>query len=226
MVIGISGKMGAGKDEVARIINEALPHCEVKRFADALKDIVCLILGCTREELENREFKESILGPEWDCYKVTSQDPLQSNKLFLTQAEAKKYMEAHKISGALERFSITPRSMMQLLGTEGGRGSVHPNIWVNALFANYGKETKVDPLWVIPDLRFPNEALRIQSLGGVLIRVSRSGLTSVSNHSSETSLDKWENWNYKIQNDGTLKDLQEKVHKILKKEDLWQSAQR
>src|SRR5690606_7441354 len=38
---------------------------QIKRFADKLKDIVCLLIGCTREQLEDREFKEKPLGKEW-----------------------------------------------------------------------------------------------------------------------------------------------------------------
>ena len=30
---------------------------EIKKFADKLKDIVCLLLGCTREQLEDRGIK-------------------------------------------------------------------------------------------------------------------------------------------------------------------------
>lgn len=38
---------------------------EIKKFTDKLKDIVCILLGCTREQLEDREFKEKELGEEW-----------------------------------------------------------------------------------------------------------------------------------------------------------------
>ena len=32
---------------------------------------------------------------------------------------------------------LTPRKLLQLLGTDCGRDIIHPNIWVNALFADY-----------------------------------------------------------------------------------------
>ena len=58
MIISISGKIGVGKDEVARIILEATSYkFIVRRFADSLKDIVCILLGCTREQLEDRSIK-------------------------------------------------------------------------------------------------------------------------------------------------------------------------
>lgn len=81
-LIGISGKAGVGKDLVGVII-QYLVHTtgiinmeywedfknnstfnqisfsqyEIKKFADKLKDIVCLLIGCTRQQLENRGIK-------------------------------------------------------------------------------------------------------------------------------------------------------------------------
>lgn len=95
-LIGISGKIGVGKDLVGEIIqyltsragNHYLRSFEssrgktdkdgygyndfsmynsnfsIRKFADKLKDIVCILIGCTREQLENREFKETELGEE------------------------------------------------------------------------------------------------------------------------------------------------------------------
>ena len=77
MIIGISGKLNSGKDTVGEIVQiiSASPHFtdeavlsfigrqhlnsiwEIKKFADKLKDIVCMLLGCTREQLEDRQNK-------------------------------------------------------------------------------------------------------------------------------------------------------------------------
>ena len=76
-LIGISGKISSGKDTVGKIIriltssphftNEAVldflekdlyeSEWQIKKFADKLKDIVCILIGCTREQLEDREIK-------------------------------------------------------------------------------------------------------------------------------------------------------------------------
>jgi len=83
---------------------------------------------------------------------------------------------------------MTPRLMLQLLGTECGRQIIHPNIWVNSLFADYNQpidETqKINKdkgyaykgeisNWIITDVRFPNEAQAIKDRGGIVIRVNR-----------------------------------------------------
>lgn len=92
MIIGINGKIGSGKDTVGKIIQfitynkhrelkgfdtmsfsdfcidynlHNRSNWKIKKFADKLKDIVCLLIGCTREQLEDHEFKEKELGEEW-----------------------------------------------------------------------------------------------------------------------------------------------------------------
>ena len=88
MIISFSGKIGSGKDlsgNICKILLQS-PHLnnegvetflnknlyesdgnwEIRKWADKLKDIVCILLGCTREQLEDREFKEKELGPDWE----------------------------------------------------------------------------------------------------------------------------------------------------------------
>ena len=50
---------------------------KIVKFADKLKDIVCLLIGCTRQQLECREFKEKELGEEWGVWKVVKNDGTQ-----------------------------------------------------------------------------------------------------------------------------------------------------
>ena len=67
-LISVSGKKGSGKNLVAAIITDLTydqAHWEVKSFADKLKYITCSLIGCTREQLEDREFKEKELEEEW-----------------------------------------------------------------------------------------------------------------------------------------------------------------
>ena len=111
MIIGISGKIGSGKDEFVKTINELQNNkWQVAKFAEKLKQIVCLLTGCKREDLESEEFKDSYLPEEWN------------------------YIE----DGVEKR--MTYRLLLQKLGTEGMRDGVHKNIHINSLFANYSEE--------------------------------------------------------------------------------------
>ena len=99
------------------------------------------------------------------------------------------------------------------MGTEVGR-SIHENAWVNALFNKYE-----DQWWIIPDTRFPNEAEAIKNRGGKLIRVNRENTNQfvvADTHPSETSLDNYTDWDFIIDNNGTMEELEEKVIEICK----------
>ena len=211
MLIGISGKISSGKDTVGKIIQYLvwksrvekgeLPlsvysfsdfaressfgknksNIEIKKYADKLKDIVCLLIGCTREQLEDREFKEKELGEEWWYFKGR-------NRTLISYTENSKRNDEDLIK-------LTPRLLLQLLGTDCGRDIIHPNIWVNSLFSDYNYKPKEGgfqrsvkdkdgifisfeyevehPNWIITDMRFPNEMEAIKKRGGITIRVNR-----------------------------------------------------
>lgn len=176
MVIGISGKIGSGKDTVGDIIqflvcqnkNTLLDYqnnfeefrvtkmsntfqsgWEIKKFADKLKDMVCMLLSCTRAQLEDHKFKNSELGEEWwyykyhstslggkgeeirSCLSIIKYPDKRAKKLYNENSSKRTYVSLHK---------PTPRLLLQLLGTECGRDTLHPNIWVNSLFSDYKLE--------------------------------------------------------------------------------------
>ena len=133
-------------------------------------------------------------------------------------------------------IKLTPRKLLQLLGTECGRQIIHPNIWVNALFADYKPKnapynTMADlledrhhgllnnPNWIITDVRFPNEAQAIKDRGGIVIRVNRLDVDKFTDnfpqtlHPSETALDGYE-FDHVIDNNGSIKELVEKVKQL------------
>jgi hypothetical protein len=188
MIISISGKIGSGKDTVGNIIQyltardvavsfteEMLAKkgiitgyldtsWEIKKFADKLKEITCMLIGCTREQLEDQEFKKTVLGPEW-------------NYLINKQTKGKITLPLRQP----EKKEMTVREFLQKLGTEAMRNGLHENVWVNSLMCDYkiahpivGKTySKLDmPRWIITDTRFPNELEAVKAKEGVTIKVS------------------------------------------------------
>lgn len=426
MIIAISGKINSGKDTVGKIIQyltsesykkgrdyqtfirkqtsnlDFEPHYisewQIKKFADKLKDIVCVLLGCTREQLEDREFKERELGPEWNKYTIEynidspyidswsdeegvhnystlEYDSKYFKETFLNVEEAvsriielarqyqdkeeilylkdiykreipiesmdqiydtfeseedfrekqslfygdyEDYIESCKYYGFLPsnfeveksdsykkyreeeinlirnkygfkdygldsplpdelvdnrefetednmlydslvkkgiideiskkylagkfpcidtdhsgleedyvtKINLTPRLLLQLLGTKCGRNIIHPNIWVNSLMREYFcvqsdlAPNGIDcPNWIITDLRFLNEMEAVKKRNGITIRVNRDLEESKDEHESETELDNVE-FDYVIDNNDTIEELIEKVKQILIKEKL------
>ena len=205
-LIGISGKIGAGKDTVGVIIRQLAitnngADWDIRKFAGKLKIVASLLTGISIEKFEDQEFKKTILGPEWG--KETKSNPLNA-------------IEPFKDITFVEMMSV--RDLLQKLGTEAMRNGLHQNVWVNALFADF----KEDMHWIITDMRFPNEYKAIKDKGGITIRVNRPGhgtsMTDLASaHPSETALDGFE-FDYTINNDGDLEKLISLVREILVKE--------
>ena len=205
-LIGISGKIGAGKDTVGVIIRQLAitnngADWDIRKFAGKLKIVASLLTGISIEKFEDQDFKKTILGPEWG--KETKSNPLNA-------------IEPFKDITFVEMMSV--RDLLQKLGTEAMRNGLHQNTWVNALFADF----KEDMHWIITDMRFPNEYNAIKDKGGITIRVNRPGhgtsMTDLASaHPSETALDGFE-FDYTINNDGDLEKLISLVREILVKE--------
>ena len=212
-LIGVTGLKGSGKDTVAKIINTLhQKQYKTKRFADPLKRFVADILGVSVEKLEDREFKETPLGEEWVCYKYEYyvEDILIKKGLSLESPNKKwEFAPGEVASCNYNKIILTPRKLLQLIGTEGGRDLIHPDIWINALFSSYTKDSK----WIIPDTRFDNEAKAIKDKGGIIIKVERDvGITDT--HASEKGIsDKYVD--IVIDNNGSMEDLVEEVKTIL-----------
>ena len=125
-------------------------------------------------------------------------------------------------------WGMTYRDLLQRLGTEAMRNGLHENVWVNALFADYHFNIEEDeqmPNWLITDCRFPNELEAVKAHKGITIKVIRdSGNTVGTTHASETALDDYTEWDYVVDNNGSIEDLKTQVFSILEKESLLKYA--
>jgi hypothetical protein len=65
MIIGISGKLGSGKDTVANTIKKIDPTFQTKAYAYKLKQIVSILTSCPIEHTMSQEGKNSYV-PEFD----------------------------------------------------------------------------------------------------------------------------------------------------------------
>ncbi len=200
MTIGFSGRIGSGKDTAAAIVQQLTPHMtwEVKKFAGKLKQIASILTGIPAEKFEDRDFKNGNLPSLWDSIRTRSQ-----------------FMSGHRVPFPVREF-------LQKLGTDALRDKLHPEVWVNALFADYKKRvveierttTIVDPNWLITDVRFPNEAKAIKDRGGIVIRMER-GEKASNEHISESALDGWA-FDFTVSNTKTIEELKAPLSAILR----------
>lgn len=143
-LIGLMGFIGSGKDTVADYL---VNFHEFKResFASSLKDSISVIFGWNRDLLEGRS-KES---REW------------REQVDSWWAER------------LEISHLTPRWILQYVGTDALRSSFHDDIWIASL---ENKLRLTTDNVVISDVRFPNEIKALKKVGGKIIWVLRGEL--------------------------------------------------
>lgn len=84
------------------------------------------------------------------------------------------------------------RRLMQVFGTEVGRNMFGSAFWVDMAFSKTMRHYPEDTNFVIPDVRFQNEADMIKERGGRVWRIERDGIEPVNSHSSETALDDYD----------------------------------
>jgi dephospho-CoA kinase len=122
-----------------------------------------------------------------------------------------------------EYWKKTPRQIMQFIGTDMFRNhmselipEIDKNIWcyvVKRKIENAQQKNK-NSLFVITDVRFPNEAEIIKNMGGVIIKITRDNIENSDVHESENSINLI-NYNYVFENNGSIEDLYKKVYEKL-----------
>jgi hypothetical protein len=110
-------------------------------------------------------------------------------------------------------FSFSGREFLQRFGTEMGRNTFGENFWVEQWESSLYRNSIQNDFIVVPDVRFKNEASRIHTLEGQIIRVNRFGYES-DGHESENPLPSIY-VDYSVSNDGTIEELYEKIDRIM-----------
>lgn len=185
-LFGLSGYAQAGKDSVGKIlINSGYVRLA---FADALRDgLYAMDPWIQVEPVED----------EWGV-----------------DADPRRLQDAVDCVGWDDAKRIYPevRRLLQTYGTEGGREVHGDDCWISVVKRKIldAGMPEADRKFVITDVRFPNEAELVRSLGGYLVRVTRPGTEPAGEHVSERALDRYP-FDFHVFNDSTLAELQTTV---------------
>ena len=201
LVIGIGGRLAAGKDEVADHL--VATHGFIKMgMSDPLADALYVLNPRIGIAGDSDIVKEQFIFGQLYSY----QDII----------DTVGYVEAKTIPEV--------RSWLQKLGTEVGRDMLGKNIWVKAAESRIREQLNNNQNVVITGIRFPNELEMVNRLGneenwfsGATLWISRPGLSTskeAAQHASEGSVSEFD-FQYNISNNGSRNDLYETADRFL-----------
>lgn len=200
MIVGVSGKIGSGKNEVA----------------DMISYLHFINPDGTYEEFEKQQW----LRNKYLEHKAYDQADSKLPGIHSFACNLKKCAAActgidyHDLEKRSQKSTIIPwldisfRKLLQSLG-EAARCQINKNFWVLSMLADY----QDSDFWIVSDVRYKNEADELLSRGALLIRINRT-TDSSDVHQSEVDLDSYDKFSYIIENDGSLEDLYNKVKEI------------
>ena len=87
------------------------------------------------------------------------------------------------------RYDVTPRYILQVLGTDAFRKLIYDNTWIDYWARAYDKSFDPTEVTIITDVRFANEVAAVQEKGGVIWKLVRDdgpgAQGGVAGHASE-----------------------------------------
>lgn len=199
IIIGVTGLAGSGKDVFADIgVNE---YNAIKiPFAKAVKEEVTEFLIDNKIPFANN----NLYGTQEDKEQLFLYNSIKNNDI-------KQLLKGVVIS-INGNLCCSFRSLLQIWGTE-YRRTQDPNYWIKKAF----EQCNENNLYIISDCRFHNELDSIRMYNGYIVKIIKPDVMSISNmnHSSESELRDSTNWDYKIDNNSTLEDYQNKCRLVL-----------
>jgi hypothetical protein len=220
LLLVVSGKLASGKDTVAPLVMSALgAHDPVHQsYAAVLKDEMDAILTAMRTW--HRRTRPAALTPG-----IRRQVAVLLAEQFSMPVEHAAYFTGDLLDQVLTSARVHSRSRtpamrraLQLLGTE-VRRSQDEDYWVRRALAPAVTSIADGRSVYFTDARFPNEVRGAGSLGGLSLRLDITAATQRARlssrdgavldaaalvHASETSLDDFDEFDVRIDNEGPL----------------------
>lgn len=167
------------------------------------------IIGITGRARTGKDTVANFIIAAIGGYRYSFADPLRAMLKPLGIDLDDPYWQARK-EEVIPAIGVSPRRLLQTLGTEWGRDIINPNLW---LILAKQRLLQHGPGMVIPDIRFENEAAWVREQGGVIIHLARSGVKRVEAHVSETGI-ALKDTDATLFNNGTLEELQTAIRRL------------
>lgn len=248
-IVGVSGNLGSGKDTVADYLCKEYGFVKMA-LADPIKRFGHTVFGFTEEQLWGPSASRNAVDlrynneARWDkaliALEATGHQYI-TDLVGTTDLEMNYQSLVHWFCWLRASYTgkLSPRIMLQALGTEWGRDVIGNDVWMNALLRDAKRllhedgdtkchtyhplhgitdvTKKILPLGVtVSDIRFENEFKRIRETGGIVMRVLRpetdgdAASVGIVGHASEQE-HSVDNFDFIIQNDKSLTELFQSV---------------
>lgn len=109
----------------------------------------------------------------------------------------------------VKEYDMSVGEILQIVGTKALRNNFDKDVWIKSLFSSMHANT----VYLIQDVRFENEANAIKKKNGILVRLEGDPMNIRLNskrnltHSSETSLDNYDKFDFIYHNDNKIDNL-------------------
>lgn len=191
VIVGFCGFAGSGKDTAADFIKAELEKENIPVYKDAfankLKDVISILMS-------------------WD------RDLLQGSTI-----ESRNWREQpDEFWSTVVGYPITPRQIMQKIGTDLLRNQFSKYIWIASLFAKY-KDVD-NGVILITDCRFPNEIDEVERQNGIIVQISRESdpIDYTNLHESEYAWKNYAKQPINIYNNGSsLEEYRQELLKVI-----------
>lgn len=169
------------------------------------------LIGITGRARSGKDTVANFIVAAVGGYRYSFADPIRAMLIPLGVDMSDPYWQARK-EEPIPALGVSPRRMMQTLGTEWGRQLINPDLW---LIMAHQRLLQSGPGMVIPDVRFDNEVAWIRKHGGRIIHVIRPDAKAVEAHASEDGIE-MQDTDARLFNSGTLEELQLSVRELLR----------
>lgn len=180
----------------------------IVRFADPLKEMLSVMLRIDVSRFEDRDFKENYYV-NFNTLTIHHKDVINRNKILSDNKFSKmaKNLSPHLTSD----YYLSIRQILQFFGTEIMRYYFQDKLWILNTFMH------CEDNLIISDLRFKVEYKESKRFGATIVHINRPQC-EIGSHSSEREIMDLYNdkqYDYLINNDGSLKDLFNNIKNII-----------
>ena len=165
------------------------------------------LIGITGKARSGKDSAARYLWTQYGFTRIALADPLKAAAQAMFGLSDRQAWDDELKEVEIPFWGMTPRRMLQLLGTDASKPIFGNDIWVKRWLITYDLLNDTDDI-VVPDVRVDIEADAIRSRGGIIIEVRRdvAGLPGAAGaHVSEGGLSAPAD--FVIHNNGTLEEL-------------------